>query len=855
MRKLYAWLNQRLLKNRSLYGKLTLIFCFFFFLPVAGLIYFGVYYDLLADRYLPLFFAALLGFSFFGLNLLRKLFDDITSFSKEMSIQVQSVCPDEQPVSPDGDELQRLVSAFGTIDRHRDQSAQALKMKSQQIAILKELADQAYVTADTEEILYIMLERALSMSDSDIGSIMLLEQPERKRFKVVTAIGLKQWGEAGTFIDFENSIAKYAVLNKAAMVVDDVEKDSRFGRANRPQYGTKSFICLPIKTSREIIGVVNISRTNDDAPYNPGIVAVLEPLASLAAFTFENLSLRDDHRRKDSYLSTICGMLDHVQSSFRGHEMLRAVMNEMRNVIAFEAAFILCRDSVRSDALVVHELIASAPTLMAEGDHFVVLEGSMLHQVIRKSPGATVTDTDYLAELHHMDIMGDQESHPVLLTAIHVERSQNAVLGMVLKSGTDTTKSIDFVPWAARCLESALERNRLYDAVVKRNRELDSIRQLGGALASSTFDIQQVIEYTMEMIQMIIRVEAGMLYLVKDNELVYAASFNTPAVRPAQRRLKMGQGIPGHVAARGEPLAVNEGRTSILFSPEIDHGDDFEVKSVLCVPMVSQGKVIGVIEVVNKTGGDFVPDDEDLLQSIASSVSIAVENANLYKETVSMAEKERGIRNMFQKFVPKEVLERILVGSDVKAALTEELKTLTFLNIDLRGFSIMSKSLGPQKSVSLLNAFFSLMGGIVFKHHGIVDKYLGDGLLAIFGAPVSRPDDADNALNAALEMLSSLDQINNGLAATLGVTLKIGISVHTGEAVVGNIGFEMKMDYTVIGDSVNDVFRLQDMVRPFPNSIFFTDKTLRDVRMKLSYIELDDKLGSSAVYELLGKSH
>ena len=103
---------------------------------------------------------------------------------------------------------------------------------------------------------------------------------------------------------------------------------------------------------------------------------------------------------------------------------------------------------------------------------------------------------------------------------------------------------------------------------------------------------------------------------------------------------------------------------------------------------------------------------------------------------------------MFQKFVPKEVLDKIIYDSENGKPVVEELKTLTLLNIDIRGFSELSRKIGSQKTVALLNSFFSVMGGAVFKHSGIVDKYLGDGFLALFGAPVSSTKDADNAIIA-----------------------------------------------------------------------------------------------------------
>ena len=149
------------------------------------------------------------------------------------------------------------------------------------------------------------------------------------------------------------------------------------------------------------------------------------------------------------------------------------------------------------------------------------------------------------------------------------------------------------------------------------------------------------------------------------------------------------------------------------------------------------------------------------------------------------------------------------------------------------------------------------MGEIVFKHHGIVDKYLGDGFLAIFGAPVSGIVDADNAVTAAIEMKEAMGELNDYWLKEIGDPLVIGISVHTGEVVVGNIGFDKKMDYTVIGDSVNTVFRLQELTKAYPNSILISERTLRAVKADLNVREIDTRDAPSSirdleVYELTG---
>ena len=244
-------------------------------------------------------------------------------------------------------------------------------------------------------------------------------------------------------------------------------------------------------------------------------------------------------------------------------------------------------------------------------------------------------------------------------------------------------------------LSFAIEESRLMASVAKRNQEMVAIKQIGSALASSTFDLKQVLEYTMEMIRTLMNVEAGSLALVKENELEFAVSFEIDLAKLSQIKLVMGQGISGAVAARGESIIENDVQGSSSFDPEMDGITGFTTRSVLCVPIISQGKVVGIIEVLNKREGDFSEDDRDVLHSIATSVSIALENARLYKETVAMADQERGIRSMFQKFVPKEIVDKIVHDYSSGKNIIDEFKTITLLNVDIRGFSKISRNNKP----------------------------------------------------------------------------------------------------------------------------------------------------------------
>jgi class 3 adenylate cyclase/putative methionine-R-sulfoxide reductase with GAF domain len=808
------WLGNKFLKRRSLYYKLNLIFGLFFLFPIVGFLFFSIKYDMLDDEYLPFFFLGILVFSFIAFNILKNLFDKIASISATMSTNYITELSENEAQSG-SDELHAIVNSFTTIERQFSNTFKMLEKKASEISILKELSELCYVTFDPEEILYVTLERALMLTNSDLGSVLTLEKNGSKSFVVKATVGLGKFVKAGDHIDFETSIAKYAVINKSPLVVEDIEKDKRFGRANMAHYGSKSFVCMPIKSSKEIIGVLTISSRNNSKIYTHSDIEVLTPLLSNAAFTYENLRLLKENERGALYQKFIEKIFKLFNSSFRDNELIRAVLNEIHSVVSYDLAIVLTKNLSKPDYLTISDFISNNPSPIVRGSSYSY-HGSMIEKVFKHETALVLEGHNYANTPLDQAIFKDHGSQSCLLAPIKMEGAVTGLLVLTSKKRGLFSEVQNLLKWIANALSLVLERNKLSAAVVRRNQELDTIRQIGSALASSTFDISKVLKYTMDMIREVMNVEAGSLLFLEGNELEIAVAFNIKIKSMKKFRLKLGQGIAGYVAARGEAIIVNDTEKSSHFFPVIDEVSGFTTRSALCVPMISQGKVIGVIEVLNKITGEFGFDDKDLLQAIATSVCIALENARLYKETVSMAEHERDVRHMFQKFVPKEVLDKILHGSANGKPIIEEIRTITLLNIDIRGFSRLALQIGSQKTVSLLNSFFSVMGGIVFKHHGIVDKYLGDGFLALFGAPVASTSDADNAIAAAFEMKHSIPAVNKFLKQKLGASVDMGISIHTGEVVVGNIGFEKKMDYTVIGDSVNLVFRLQNLTKSFP---------------------------------------
>lgn len=854
---LERWLKDASIRNRSLAYKLKIIVALFFLAPLYGFLLFALRTDILSDSTITWYFLAFLVFSLLGVVILRKTFDRITGISESLTKRISSL-PVEVPPEGSADELKVIAESFSAVEKRLAATHGMLERKVSELSILKELTDLCYVTLDPEEVLYMTLERALKLARADIGSVMLLDPEDRNYFVVKASIGTGMVVSIGDHVDFSTSIAKYAVINKSPLVIDNIETDSRFGRINRSRYGTKSFICMPIKTIRDIIGVITISRRSDATPFTMEVADIITPLVSNAAFTYENLRLMREREHEAKVFQVLDRVCDALGSSLRERELVQTILHEVRNETGFQRAAVLVCDETRADGLRLYDFYESGDSSLKHGTRYSA-HAPFFEQVIRQGMSLVIHETADLSPSPEAGLIGGTVTGSALVVPM---KNDGAVMGILVLCGlkrerTETMR--DFVKQVSSALALAIFKNELSTAVTRRSSELATLKQIGGVLASSIFDMNQVLSYTMDMIKNTMNVEAGSLLLVENSELTFAVAFGLDMETLRSTPLKLGQGVAGYAAARGETVVVNDVKASTFFRGEIDARIPFNTRSVLAVPLISQGRVIGVLKVLNKTDDDFNRDDTQLLQSIASSVSIALENARLYRETLSLAEHEREVRRIFQKFVPKEVVEKIIHGTETGVTVRDEFRTLTLLNVDIRDFSSMARRIGPQKTVSLLNHFFSVMGEIVFKNDGIVDKYLGDGFLALFGALVSSSSDADNAVRAALEMKEALQELNTRFSAQFQVSLGVGISIHTGEVVVGNIGFDKKMDYTVIGDSVNALFRLQELTKQNSQGILMSEMTRRATQSRFNLreagsIAIDETPGEMSIYEVVADS-
>ncbi len=229
------------------------------------------------------------------------------------------------------------------------------------------------------------------------------------------------------------------------------------------------------------------------------------------------------------------------------------------------------------------------------------------------------------------------------------------------------------------------------------------------------------------------------------------------------------------------------------------------VRSTICAPLITQSNVHGVVYADRLDPfAAFTADHLELISAVAAQTAVTVETVKAHKRLA----REEVARANYSRFMPEYVVKQMLDNPD-SFKLGGVNQTITVLFADIRGFTSLSERANPEKIVGLLNKYFTAMTDIIFAHGGTLDKYIGDGLMALFGAPTATPSDPVNAVKAAVTMQKRVQMLNGELRAEGFPSVQVGIGLHTGEATVGYIGSDKRSEYTAIGDTVNLAARLE----------------------------------------------
>jgi adenylate cyclase len=235
------------------------------------------------------------------------------------------------------------------------------------------------------------------------------------------------------------------------------------------------------------------------------------------------------------------------------------------------------------------------------------------------------------------------------------------------------------------------------------------------------------------------------------------------------------------------------------------------VRSAMCTPLMgTDQKVLGILYVDNQTAiHSFADEDLEFLIAFGGLTAVAIENSNLSERI----RREAMVLSNFQRYFAPNVAASI-AQQEAAIELGGAKRPVVVFFSDIRGFTPMSETMNPDEIATLLTEYFTEMVDILFEHSGTLDKFMGDAIMALWGAPIVHEDDADRAMKCALDQLEALVKMNEKWKERGRPELKIGIGINFGEVFAGNIGSNRRLEYTVIGDAVNVAKRLCDTAGP-----------------------------------------
>lgn len=410
--------------------------------------------------------------------------------------------------------------------------------------------------------------------------------------------------------------------------------------------------------------------------------------------------------------------------------------------------------------------------------------------------GASTLRFEQPAEERTTDVRYDDKplGHTQLLI------SANDVMNTVLRSSKD---EIVALPSRDKVLESLQRKANILSALYEMSQTLGSVFDLNAIFAKAT-DVIFRSTPADRVVALLADAPVAGANPEEVNLTPIAMRARDDKLEAHARKLSIGRTITRKVMKDRVALLSQDAAADEEFAG-VDSIVSQGVRSTICAPLMAETRVHGALYADRLDPfAAFKPDDLELISAVAAQTAVAVENARAHERLA----REEVARANYSRFLPEYVVKQMLDNPD-SFKLGGVNQTITILFADIRGFTRISEHAPPEKIVSLLNRYFSAMTDIIFAHGGTLDKYLGDGLMALFGAPTATPDDASNALNAAVAMQRRLLGINQELEAEGLPSIGVGMGLHTGSVVVGYIGSERRSEYTAIGDTVNTSSRLE----------------------------------------------
>jgi adenylate cyclase len=702
------------------------------------------------------------------------------------------------------DDIHRILLKLSSADRDifTSKLAELLRKTSALLTVSRRLAD----SLSLDVLLPRMVELISDFLDAERCTIFLYDK-ETDELYTKAAVGLS----SEIRFPAHHGIAGAVFKTGQPVHIQDAYADPRFNPEidKRTGFHTRNILCVPIRHrndgSTQIVGVAQVlnKKSGDFASED---LTLLDTLNSQAASAFVNALLHEEIQRARAEEVQLLEVTAAVSKELQLHPLLLKIMETVATILEADRATLFVHDPKKN------ELWA----LAAQGDKVAEIRfpshlGIAGHVF---TTGDTINIPDAYADPRFnraVDKKTGYRTQTILCMPVINKKGQIIAVTQVLNKRGGPFTGIDEKRLRAFSAQAsiAMENAQLFD-------EVNRVKNYNESILESMSN--------------------GVITVNAAGTIVKANS--------AALKLLRCDGAPDRIAA----------------------------KSVREFFQGANAWIAESVENVQRTAKPSVAMNADLVLEPAGEASATArrpEVASINLSVVPLSEAdgslgcilmiddityEKRLKSTMARYMPKEVADKLL--EEGEAALGGKVQHATVLFTDIRSFTSISEAAGAQETVKLLNEYFSIMVDIILEKGGILDKYIGDAIMAVFGAPFSAPDDADRAVQAAIGMLRAMRVFNEKRAAQGLAPVLMGVGINSDEVLSGNIGSLKRMDYTVIGDGVNLASRLEGANKAYGTEVLISESTVRELQGRYTLREVDKirvkgKSRPVGVYEVL----
>jgi adenylate cyclase len=342
---------------------------------------------------------------------------------------------------------------------------------------------------------------------------------------------------------------------------------------------------------------------------------------------------------------------------------------------------------------------------------------------------------------------------------------------------------------------------------LERENYLLTVLYEAGKALNAKLSLEDISRQVITLASMIEGVERGFVMLFDESGEVMQQSevvYRDPAHSASQSQIMLSNSVLDLIRKERQPILIDDLSADERFSSS-ESLKISGLRSAMCAPLLGAKRLFGVVYVDNiDKPGAFTQEELNVFSLVAAQAGAAIDNAVAHRKIAQQAEQ----RLALERFLAPEVAEMVAANPQIRLGGVNQKISVMFA--DIRGFTHFSEHTEPERVVEVLNEYFTRVTDVILDHEGMIDKYIGDAVMAVFGVPISKENDAANAVRSAIQIQRLVAEMNRDATARGWPQLAVGIGINTGMATAGNIGSPRRLDYTVVGDAVNIASRLMD---------------------------------------------